>query len=32
MFRWMLTTSTTAVIGLALMTLAYLDNATYFVA
>lgn len=32
MFRWILTTSTTAVIGLALMTLAYLDNATYYVA
>lgn len=32
MFRWILTTSTTAVIGLGLMTLAYLDQATYFVA
>lgn len=32
MFRWMLTTGSTAAIGLALMTLAYLDQATYFVA
>lgn len=32
MFRWLLTTSSTAVIGLALMTLSYLDHATYFVA
>lgn len=32
MFRWMLTTGTTAAIGLALMTLAWLDNATYYVA
>ena len=32
MFKFLLTTSTTAAIGLALMTLAYLDQATYFVA
>lgn len=32
MFRWMFTTSLTALIGLSLMTMAYLDNASYFVA
>jgi len=32
MFKFMWTTSTTALIGLGLMTLAYLDQATYFVA
>lgn len=32
MFRWMLTAATPAILGLALMTLAYLENATYYVA
>ena len=32
MFGWILKTSTTAGLGLGLMTLAYLDQATYFVA
>lgn len=32
MFKFMWTTSTTALVGLALMTVSYLDNATYFVA
>lgn len=32
MFKFLLTTSSTAVIGLSLMALAWLDQATYFVA